>query len=136
MKSPSERGPYGRWLVASRLDRNLATAEKARQALLTAGIEIAKSTYAEYEAGTKAPSKRHLPLLERFFGPFVEQADSAPPDDLAGAIRALTAELAEMRREREAWTHGVEAVVARLVEQDLAARAAPPVPRETTGSGR
>lgn len=78
MKTPGERGPYGRWLVAARLERDLRTAEDARDALTAAGISIAKSTYAEYESGTKQPSKNHLPELERFFGAFKDPVAAAP----------------------------------------------------------
>lgn len=68
MRTPEQRGRYGRWLVAAREGRGYSTAVQALDALAAAGITIGKSTYAEYESGSKVPSRNHLPLLESFWG--------------------------------------------------------------------
>lgn len=83
MKTPIERGRYGRWLVARREALGYATASAARTAMSAVGINIAHSTYAEYESGSKVPSRNHLPLLERFYGTLADyeaQAGTVPTD--------------------------------------------------------
>jgi hypothetical protein len=116
MKSPQERGRYGRWLVASREARGFSSTVEARRAMEAAGIVIGHSTYAEYEAGTKPPSKNHLPLLERFWGPVdLFEAQALDPDpSLAAAITLLVAELRAGREEREALEARLRAVEAEL----------------------
>ena len=86
MRTRAERGPYGRWLVDARLARQMNTTDAARQALADAGIVIAKSVYAQYEAGSKQPSRNHLPMLEAFWGPFADPDASGPPDVLLTAL--------------------------------------------------
>lgn len=92
MKTPEERGRYGRWLYASREARGYKTTVAARKAMAAAGIVIGHSAYAEYEAGTKTPSKNHLPELERFYGPVdaFEAARVEEGNDLTALIRAQT----------------------------------------------
>lgn len=142
MRTPEQRGRYGRWLVTSREGRGYDTAQKALDALSAVGIRIGKSTYAEYEAGTKAPSRNHLPELERFWGPV--PVDEAPSGDLATALQALARELEATRLQRERME--VEfGVLKALVGELLAERqpglapegeAAPDAPPVTAGSGR
>lgn len=86
MKTATERGVYGRWLTHVREARGYRTAAAARTALAEAGIQISHSTYAEYESGAKQPSKVHLPLLERFWGPVYDPEPSAGDDALSAAI--------------------------------------------------
>lgn len=112
MRTPAQRGRYGRWLVGAREDRGFDTADKALRALEAAGIRIGRSAYAEYESGTKVPSRNHLPLLEGFWGPVPEEDVPAP--DLAAAIAALTVELRASRLEREATEARLRAVEAEL----------------------
>lgn len=103
MRTPAQRGRYGRWLVRSREARGFDTAEKARAALTAAGIRIGKSTYAEYESGGKTPSRNHLPLLEQFWGPVpAEEANETP---------GLAAAIAEQARAISALAVQVEALV-------------------------
>jgi len=102
MRTPAQRGPYGRWLVAAREARGYTTAAEARRALDAAGIRIAHSTYAEYEAGTKVPSKNHLPLLERFWGPsdaYETPGATETPDALVAALTAQTEAIAALVEE-------------------------------------
>jgi transcriptional regulator with XRE-family HTH domain len=86
MRTPGQRGRYGRWLVAARKARHMDTADDALTALRAAGIAISDSTYREYEAGSKPPSRNHLPQLIDFWG---EPPDEE--DDLADAIRLQAA---------------------------------------------
>lgn len=89
-----------------------------------AGIRIGKSTYAEYESGSKAPSRNHMPLLESFWGPATGLEATQGGDDLAGAIRGLTDELRSWRTEDRAKLAELELVVSRLVSERLSAAAA------------
>lgn len=95
MRTPDQRGRYGRWLVAARESRGWDTAQKALDALAAAGIRIGKSTYAEYESGSKIPSRNHLPLLETFWGP-VTEPERVDSDDLIAALRDQTAAIGSL----------------------------------------
>lgn len=91
MKTWAERGPYGRWLITARTARGLGTTEAGRAALAEADIRIAKSVYAQYEAGSKPLSREHLPLLEGYWGTFVDPLETTEtPDDLVIALRDQT----------------------------------------------
>jgi transcriptional regulator with XRE-family HTH domain len=131
MRTPAQRGRYGQWLVAAREKRGFSTAAKALAALTAAGIHIGRSAYAEYESGTKTPSRNHLPLLEEFWGPVGEPVEDQP--DLAGALSELAEELGAVRREREAWERGVLAVLRSYRDGQVPAElldALAPQPRE------
>ncbi len=137
MRTSEQRGRYGRWLVTSREARGWDTAVKALAALASAGITIGKSTYAEYESGTKVPSRNHLPLLEDFWGPVPDETGASPA--LADAIRELTAELRAAREERakaETRLKEVERLVARLAAREFAAPQVPQPQPRSTESGR
>jgi transcriptional regulator with XRE-family HTH domain len=134
MRTPDQRGRYGRWLVAAREARGWDTAQKALDALAAAGIRIGKSTYAEYESGSKVPSRNHLPLLEGFWGRAPDGAADEPT--MAAALSALADELRlsrEARDAEEARLRSVEmglAVLAQRLGVELPERSAP---RVTTG---
>lgn len=98
MRTPEQRGRYGRWLVAAREARGWDTAQKARDALAAAGIRIGTSAYAEYESGSKVPSRNHLPKLVEFWGP-VPDDDAARDSDLVAAINAQTAAITALVEE-------------------------------------
>lgn len=101
MRTPEQRGVYGRWLLSSRTARGYKTAEKALEALSAAGIRIGKSTYAEYEAGTKVPSRNHLPLLERFWGaPKGEDTEDVPSPALQPYLAKIDELLEEVHEDR------------------------------------
>jgi transcriptional regulator with XRE-family HTH domain len=120
MKTPDERGRYGRWLVASREARGWGTAQKALDAMAAAGIRIGKSTYAEYESGSKTPSRNHLPLLERFWGPVPALGSTETPDGVLAAVKVLVDEIRAERAARVEWERGfLEAM------RELARAAAP-----------
>ena len=88
-----ERGSYGRWLVQGRQARRW-TQEQARQAVAASGHPIAASVYASYESGTKVPSRKDLPALERFWGPASERPEATETNDaVAEAIDRQTAVL-------------------------------------------
>lgn len=93
MRTPAQRGRYGRWLVTAREDKGYDTAVKALDALAAAGVKIGKSTYAEYEAGTKVPSRNHLPLLEGFWGPVPDDDEGPDQSAILAAIDRQTAML-------------------------------------------
>lgn len=103
MKTVAERGVYGQWLVNARMARGDTTQEAALARLLKEGYRISKSVYAEYESGSKRPSKTHLPMLEAVWGKLPEAKE--PPQDAlvialtrqAAAIESLVAELAKSR---------------------------------------
>ncbi|HEY8953053.1 MAG TPA: hypothetical protein VIP78_10880 [Candidatus Dormibacteraeota bacterium] len=92
MKTQTERGRYGQWLLDARKARGLDTQTKAREALLTDGIVIGQSAYAAYEAGSKDPSRNHMPLLVGFWGPPPEEPEPEPVADMAALVAALTAQ--------------------------------------------
>lgn len=94
-----------------------------------------------------APSADALAVLERHFGKPAPRLESAPSGDLATAIRDLTIEMGEWRRERAAFAElqtrvaDMEQLLATLAGRTLPAeeredRRAPRARPETTGSGR
>jgi transcriptional regulator with XRE-family HTH domain len=116
MRTPAQRGRYGQWLVAARQAKGYETATKALQAMAAAGIAIGKSTYAEYESGSKAPSKNHLPLLEAFWGPAPEvNAEPTDQTDLVVAIRELVDEMRLSRAQQDESTQALLRAVAAVL---------------------
>jgi transcriptional regulator with XRE-family HTH domain len=95
MKTPAQRGTHGNWLRDARLARGYSSAEAARLDFerLT-GRHIAKSVWAQYEAGSRAPSERHLPWLEEWYGE--APAASADQDDLTRLVSAVEAQTAAL----------------------------------------
>lgn len=108
MKTPAERGRYGRWLVAARRARGWKTTDEALAALAAAGIKIGESVYRQYESGSKVPSRNHLPILVDYWGPVrdaLEPTETTDPlvsalDRQSEAIEGLTAELAKDRADQ------------------------------------
>jgi transcriptional regulator with XRE-family HTH domain len=140
MRTPDQRGRYGRWLVAAREARGWTTAQRALDAMAAVGIRIGKSTYAEYESGTKAPSRNHLPLLESFWGPPEPLQATETPDSLVAALHAQTVAISELvavlregSEDRESRLRTLEAVVSVLLPRDDEASLGQLVPHETTG---
>lgn len=76
-----------------------------------------RPNYSKYESGKSTPKRDTLKKFTDFWALYDEpppnlQAEPEPEQpDLAAAILALTEELEAMRREREAWTRGVVAVL-------------------------
>lgn len=67
------------------------TQEQARLAVAAAGHTIAASVYASYESGTKVPSRKDLPALERFWGSPSERPQATETNDgVAAAIDRQT----------------------------------------------
>ena len=104
MRTPEQRGRYGRWLVAAREGRGYNTAVKALAALAASGIAIGKSTYAEYEAGTKVPSRNHLPLLEAFWGkpPMATPGSGTTDPGVAAYLKGIDRLVLELAADRKA----------------------------------
>jgi hypothetical protein len=94
----------------------------------------------------KEPTAAQADVLRRHFGDPAPMEDPAPDrtpeagsSDLAAAIRELTTELRESRRERAelvAKVHDLEQLVDGLVERGLAADRAPDAHGQSAGSGR
>lgn len=114
MKTVAERGVYGQWLVNARMARGITTQEAALAELLAHGYRISKSVYAEYESGSKRPSKTHLPMLEAVWGP-VPESEPPPQDALVTALtrqaEAIEALVAELARSRLAQVEATEAAL-------------------------
>ena len=102
MKTPSERGPFGAWLVEQ---RKALTARRGRRILqrdvvkelATAGYPIEESYYRALEGGSKLPGRELRQHLAAFFGS--EPPDARPktdPTELAMAIREQTAAISEL----------------------------------------
>lgn len=129
MRTPAQRGRYGRWLVAAREAKGYETADKALSALAGAGITIGRSTYAEYESGSKVPSRNHLPLLEGFWGPVPEESGAAD-GDLAAAIRGQTAAINALVREIQL-SRTAQIAATSAVFEILGVKDRPPYPADT-----
>jgi transcriptional regulator with XRE-family HTH domain len=113
MKTPTERGRIGRWLVESRRARGITTAEKARAHVeRETGTRIGLSVYREYEAGTRTPSDGHMPALIQAWGapPTLESLTSADLEYLRRIAEALERAYPPPPDEPE------EITVARLIE--------------------
>lgn len=120
MRTPEQRGRYGRWLVAAREARGWDTAQKARDALAAAGIRIGTSAYAEYESGSKVPSRNHLPKLVEFWGP-VPDDDAARDSDLVAAINAQTAAISALVDRLDTFVGPLGEMVADLLRDEIRA---------------
>lgn len=89
MRTPAQRGPVGNWLRDERLARQWRSAAVARRNLERAGIKVAPSVYAEWEAGTRIPSERQLNALVAYYGtqPGHEAAAPGGTADILAALR-------------------------------------------------
>lgn len=123
MKSPEERGPLGAWAYETRVILDLSPEAVVRRLPVpSSGRPYDPATLRKAEADSRhmsGPLWRALtalyPMIARERGVSIaphpvdrrERAAPDPATDLAAAIRDLTAELAVIRREREAWAQGV-----------------------------
>lgn len=96
MKSDAERGRYGAWLRRARLAAGYDSVRDALAAMAREGIELSYSVLGEYEAGTKVPSRAHMPLLERFYGPVPDE--ELHDEGVVAAIKEQTAVLRSIRQ--------------------------------------
>lgn len=98
MKSESERGPIGAWLVRERERLNLSAIQVAEQA------GIPEASYRAIEAGRWTPRGERLAALEAAIGSPSPDTTKEPPPDWA---RALVEDVPAIRG-------GVERVVTEL----------------------
>lgn len=124
---PPRRPPKGRW--ARWLDRHLAQRGWSVQyafAQLREGLgyaETSRSAFRDLVVGPKEPNPEQQRFLIATFGDSPPDAEEPAfeTDDLAAAIRALTAELGRWRVEREkmaAQLAELESTVDRLLERE------------------
>lgn len=113
VKSESERGPIGSWLVRERERLNLSAAEVARKA------SIPEASYRAIEAGRWTPRGDRLAALQAAVGSSAPNAEEAAPPDWAERL--------EIQLEMALWALGVTPEQqAELLVQRAAGEAWPP----------
>lgn len=118
---PPETPPKGKWarfLHAQHRKRGW-NATQGFEAL-RAGLGLSQKSRTSYTdglfKGKREPNEKEAAFLLAYFAPATPDDDPEPDTtkdepNLASAIMALADELAAVRREREAWTRGVVAVL-------------------------
>ena len=122
---PSTSKPNGAW------SRHLDEQRRLRDLSQTQAFELvyervgwspkSRTAYVAIDKGERQPKPHEAAVLADEFGWPTESGEPvtvAPPDDLAAAIRALTAELRDAREEREALRVERASVLARLDRLD------------------
>jgi hypothetical protein len=111
VKSPGQRGEFGTWLRTTRLEAGYKNVPDAVEAMRKRfGYSIAKSVWAEMEAGSRRPSAEHRDLIERFLDM------AAPTDDSAAVAGDLSALVAAIERQTQAILQLVEVTRADVTE--------------------
>lgn len=107
--------PIAAWLLASREAQQWTQDELLTRMRDEIGWAPHRPNYSKYETGKMTPEPPTLAKFVSFWaghgtaGP--DTTPTPPEPDLAQALVALTAELTQMRLEREAWTRGVVEVL-------------------------
>lgn len=134
VKTPGQRGPFGRWLLQQRSARYRTQAEALDAMRRLAQLHIHPSEYAQWESGSRVPGDDNPKVqgLYAFFGskPEVETATApASSDAVAAAIDRQTAvladlvrELREMREAQGGTTDALSQVLGALLPADATAR--------------
>lgn len=104
VKTPSERGPFGAWLVEQRTALSTTRGRKVLQRdvvieLAAAGYPIEESYYRALEGGSKLPGRELRDRLGQFFGaspPTSRPHPAADTGEVVAAIREQTAAISEL----------------------------------------
>ncbi len=89
MKSERDRGRWGSWLRAKRLQAGKSP-EQVRELLAARGYRVGESTYAEWESGyKKQPAKDAMPHLIALWGEPPAEAAPEPVGDIAALLMAI-----------------------------------------------
>lgn len=114
-RTPAQRGPFGRWLTRVREERYRTQADALAEYRRLAGLSIAPSEYAQWEAGSRVPNPENPKVLALydFYGsrpaeePVEPEQRSDPViaalDRQTEAIVALADVLRQERHDRDLW---------------------------------
>lgn len=101
-RTPEQRGPFGRWLVAERKARGWTADEMRSRVQEARGFAMAHSTYALLESGQRQPTDEQVRHLTAFLGsaPTTEPTKSATDiDRLVQTVATLTSAIDQQRQQ-------------------------------------
>lgn len=93
MKTPGQRGPFGRWLTNARTERYETQADALRAYERLAGLKITPSEYAQWESGSRVPRSDNpkVARLYEFYGSMPEPEPKEEPSREYGDLSSLAA---------------------------------------------